>query len=138
MRKFFKFQVTTPLTIEANITPIPNGFLVSAEIANQTTTTMFLDKLEFSPDAAFTAKEVGRSAASSAPLANPSLTTLPLIRPNGARQSLFHLQYASLEFPDFGSASLGTLQLQWRTQLGATGVHTTDALHHTVRSIQIT
>eukprot|EP01122_Echinamoeba_exundans_P007496 TRINITY_DN232_c0_g1_i5.p1 TRINITY_DN232_c0_g1~~TRINITY_DN232_c0_g1_i5.p1 ORF type:complete len:290 (+),score=32.22 TRINITY_DN232_c0_g1_i5:737-1606(+) len=134
LRKFFKFQVTNPLAIEANVTPIPNGYLVSAEMTNQTSAALFVEQLEFSPDAAFTVQEISRQSMTSVPLPNFELPALPIIRPSGTRQALFRLQYASLASPDLTSSTLGSLKLQWRTQLGATGVHTTDALRITPRN----
>jgi trafficking protein particle complex subunit 13 len=132
LRKFFKFQVTNPLAIEANVTPIPNGYLVSAEMTNQTSAALFIELLEFSPDAAFSAKEISRESGPTTPLTNSDLPSLPIVRPSGTRQALFRLQYTSLESPDLASSNLGSLKLQWRTQLGATGVHTTDTLRITV------
>jgi hypothetical protein len=50
LRKFFKFPVTSPLSIEVSTTPIPHGFVLSSDLCNKTAAGMFIESFKFIGD----------------------------------------------------------------------------------------
>jgi hypothetical protein len=53
LRKFFKFPVSSPLTIEVSATPIANGFVLTADLCNKTSSGMVIEAFDFNPEPSF-------------------------------------------------------------------------------------
>eukprot|EP01137_Pigoraptor_chileana_P010016 Opistho-2@59080 len=142
-RKFFKFQVMHPLAVKTKIYNLEDDVFLEAQVQNITATPMFIDVVKFEPGAPFTHVDLNVIADASVAEAvgyaglGPDSSALPIgaadtpkltfglmsqLNPQDIRQYLYRL--SPKVKGDKGartSATIGKMDIVWKTNLGETG-----------------
>eukprot|EP01120_Amphizonella_sp_Union-15-10_P017538 TRINITY_DN9770_c0_g1_i1.p1 TRINITY_DN9770_c0_g1~~TRINITY_DN9770_c0_g1_i1.p1 ORF type:complete len:400 (-),score=76.07 TRINITY_DN9770_c0_g1_i1:66-1265(-) len=122
-RKFFKFQVSYPFTVDKAIFSTQNGFALSLDLCNRTPISIFIESVSLNPEPGFRVIDFNPSQSidQNLPLGlDPNL--LCFLKAGSVRQFLFKLEYKDVEDPMVRTYSrLGELTLVWRSSMGEEG-----------------
>jgi len=118
-RKFFKFQVTNPISIKMQTHDLQYGIFLTAQIQNLTTNPLFLESVKFEPLPLYMASDLNQADENNKQM-SAVVGDLVYMKPTDVRQYLFKVEPKNDSRAKIGSI-IGKLEIMWKSNLGESG-----------------
>jgi len=124
-KKFFKFQVTNPISVRTQTHDLQQGIFLSAQVQNVTQSHLFLESVRFEPVPLFVATDLNSvEDLNESKLQN--FGDLVYLKSSDIRQYLFKLEAKNPHDQRAKTSTvLGKVDIVWKANLGETGRYQT-------------